>query len=344
VERGVSTIGGARQLEMVKLNGRGTKIMIWLYFVTLSALAIWSLDEVRTAWPTFVGLALFAVVSLALSLDSGETLSPVATAVTVLTWPVVAVLLSWQLFSGGGFSQWFLGAGTATLFLVSLRGRILWAWFGFVLMSSVILVWGATTDIGVMTAGLLVAKQAPILVVGTLFAIGLRRTGASIQNLSTETSARSAIEAADVAATLERNRRLSELDAFATPLLTLLVSGTELTDRDRREFAVAEAELRDGLRARTLSVPPIVEAARAARRRGVDVVLLDDSDPDSLAPHDLAVVIDQVEQTLRDTDEGRVVARLLPADRDGVATVLVDSRDGATTAVIPASAEPARTQ
>lgn len=337
----MTVVEAARQLDMIKLTGAGARIMTWLYFVTLTVLAVWSLDEVRTTWPTLVGIALFAIVCVVLTVDTGERLSLSTTVITAATWPVVALLISWQLTAGGSFSQWYLGAGTATLFFVSLRGRVGWAWIGFALLSAAIVLWGATTTVGAGTALLLVAKQFPILVVGTLFAIGLQRTSASIQQLTAETSARAAIEAADVAATAERNRRLSELDAFATPLLTLLVSEDPLTEFDRREFAVAEAELRDGLRARSLSVPPVVEAARQARRRGVDVVLLDDSDPVRLAPEDLDSVIAQVGDALAQSRDGRIVARLLPPDREGVATLLIEGSSGARTEVIEAVGHPA---
>lgn len=327
----------ARQLEMIKLNGRGAHVMMWLYFATLTVLAIWSLNEVRTAWPTVAAIGLFAAVCVVLTLDPQEKVSLRTTLVVIAVWPIVAALVSWQLESGGGFSQWYLGAGTAALFYISLRGRPVWAWIGFVLLSAVIVIWGATTAVGAGTALLLTAKQFPILVVGTLFAIGLERTAASIQQLTAETSARAAIEAADVAATAERNTRLAELDAFATPLLTLLVSGAELTEEDRREFAVAEAELRDGLRARSLSVPPIIEAARQARRRGVDVVLLDDSDPAAVRPEDLELVITRISAALSEAHDGRVVARLLPPGREGVATLLVDGSTGSRNEVVGAA-------
>ncbi len=301
--------------------------MTWAYFVTLTVLALWSLGEVRSPGPTLAALALFAAVCAVVTVDSGSTLSLWATVITVSVWPAVALVVSWQLTIGGGFSQWFLGAATATLFFVCLRGRIGWAWVGFALVAVVTLIWGATTTIGIGTAALLMAKQFPILVAGTLFALGLRRTGASIQHLTAEASARAATEAADVAATAERGRRLAELDAFATPLLSLLVSGAQLTDGDRREFAVAEAELRDGLRARSLAVAPVIVAARGARRRGVDVVLLDDSDPARVDARDLENVVAQLCTALDSAVDGRVVARLLPPGREAVATLLVESGD-----------------
>lgn len=330
----MSGAGLTAPLQMIRLNGRGAHAMVGLYFVTLALLAIWSLDEVRGVWPTIVALALFAGVCILLTIDSSEVLSMPTTLVAVAAWPVIALMVSWQLEFGGGFSQWYLGAGTATLFFLSLRGRVGWAWIGFAALTAVILAWGATTEMGIGAAALLVGKQFPILVVGTLFALGLRRTAASIQRLTEETNARAAIEAADVAATVERNHRLAELDAFATPLLTLLVRGKELTEADRREFAVAEAELRDGLRARRLSVPPVMDAARRARRRGIDVVLLDDSDPGTVTPDDLDAVTTRLCSALESAQDGRIVARLLPPGREGVATLLVESSADASTAVI----------
>jgi hypothetical protein len=298
--------------------------MGWLYFATIATLALWSLNEVRTPWPTVLGLGLFAIVCAVVTLDTNRALSRAATLLTVAVWPAVTALISWQLLMAGSFGHWFLGAGTASFFFISLRGRIAWAWVGFAAIAAITIVWGLTTEFGVGTAVLLVGKQFPILVVGTLFAIGLRRTTASVQQLTAETSARAASEAAEAAATAERDRRLAELDAFATPLLTLLVSGKELTADDRREFAVAEAELRDGLRARSLSVPSVVDAARQARRRGVDVLLLDDSDPGAVHPDDLNAVITQVSEAIADSTDGRVVARLLPPGRDAIATLVVD--------------------
>ncbi|MDP3208914.1 MAG: hypothetical protein Q8M65_07180 [Rhodoglobus sp.] len=318
----------ASQPAMIELTGRGPTTMVWLYFATISILALWSLSEVRSPLPTVVGLALFAVVCVVLSTDRSATMSLRTTLVTITILPVIAAPVSWQILEPGGFAQWYMGSGTACLFYVSLRGRIGWAWAGFALLASIMLLWGLTTDF-MAGAAFLVAKQFPILVAGTLFAIGLRNTSESIQQVTAETSARAATEAGDVAATAERKHRLAELDAFATPLLALLVSDRPLTDDDRRDFSIAEAELRDDLRARSLSVPTVVAAARLARRRGVDVVLLDDSDPETLHPDDLGAVIARVTGALDDATDGRVVARLLPPGREGVATLLVEGSSSA---------------
>lgn len=312
------------QLELVRLTGAGARVMIWAYYATMTVLALWSINDVMSPWPTVVGLALFAVVCVVLSLDTADVLTLPSTLFVVIIWPLIALLVSWQLEVPGGHAQWFFGAGTVSLFFIGLRGRGGWAWIGFAALSAVIVLWGATTDVGVPVALMLVAKQLPFPIIATLFAMALRRTGASILRLTAEASARASSEAADLATTAERNRGLSELDTLATPLMTRIVDGTALTAEDRLEFAVAEAGLRDTLRARALSVPAIIAAARQARRRGVDVVLLDDSDPSKVNSADLEAVIAKVSEALAESKDGRIVARLLPPGRRDVATLLVD--------------------
>ncbi len=323
--------------RLVPLSGRGATALVWIYFATMAILAVWSIGDVRSPWPTIASLLLFGLTCFAVTTDPAETLGRAATGLVVITWPVIALVISWQLIEGGGYAQWFLGAGTTSYFYLALRGRIGLAWVGFVALSVVILIWGATTPAGPLAALLLVGKQAPVLLVGTLFAVGMRRTGADIQRITDEESARASAEAAAAATSVERQRRLAELDAAATPLLTRLVSGAPLTDEDRREFAVVEAELRDGLRARTLTAPSVVEAVRAARRRGVDVVLLDDSDPELVAPTDLETAITRVADTVREISHGRIVARLLPPGRGEVATILVETPERTHRESVPSS-------
>ena len=75
-------------------------------------------------------------------------------------------------------------------------------------------------------------------------------------------------EAAGLAAATEREQRLQELGEFATPLLEQLASGAPIAADDRVEFAVAEAEVRDSVRARGLRLPEVIEAARSCASAG----------------------------------------------------------------------------
>jgi hypothetical protein len=109
-----------------------------------------------------------------------------------------------------------------------------------------------------------------------------------------------------------------------TPLLEKLVDGSEIQPQSRIDFAIAAAELRDGLRARSLSTPRVLEAARDARRLGIEVTLLDDSDPSTLSPGDLERAESATVAALRAARDGQVTARLLPPGRDNIATVVTD--------------------
>lgn len=319
----VTAAGRSRRLEMVQLTGRGARVVIWAYFATVTALAIWTIEGVTDPWPTLLSVLIYAAVCVALSVDTADRLSLSVTIFVLVSGPFMSLIVSWNLLYGG-YTQWYFGASTVALFYVCLRGRIALAWVGYAVLSATILIWGTTTDIGLTNAIVLVARQVPILIVGTLFATGLRRTGDDIERVTTAASVGAVAEAAATAARTERDNRLEQLGGFATSLLERLASGAPIAPQDRIEFAVAEAEVRDSVRARALRLPGVVEAARGARRRGVEVVLLDDSAPEGHDDEALARVATALAGALDGATDGRVTARLLPVGRDTVATIVVD--------------------
>ena len=307
---------------LTNLTGWGTRAVMWLYFVTIAALALSTTGGIREPWRVIIAIALFAVLTLAATLDGGDRLSLPVTLLAVVVGPINALLLAWQL-PYVGYNSWFVGAGTTTLFLLCLRGRIAYAWIGFGVLSAVILVWGATSFVTVAGAGTMLARQGLVVVVGTMFALGLRRTIREIDTLTAAATERAATEAARLAETTERARRHAELAETVAPLLERIASGAPISVDDRRDFAIAEAELRDSLRARGLRTPVVIDAVRSARRRGVDVVLLDDSNAET--PDDqLEAFAQLVADTLHDSIDGRVTARLLPAGRPVLGTVVAD--------------------
>ncbi len=296
---------------------------MWLFFATSAALALRNLDDVRSPWPTLACLGFLAVVGVALTFDSGDRLSLPVTVLTMSFGPVAVVAISWQVITGG-YSQWYFGAAAVALFFVALRGRIILAWVGFALTAIAFAVWGATTETGIWAALGLTARQAAIVAMATLFALGLNRTRERIARLARRTSARATAEAANRAKAAERSERLAALDEFATSMLARLADGGELSDTDRKELAVAEAALRDGLRARALNVPIVAKAARQARHRGVSVTLLDDSAPGDVSPEALERAVEATVEALHEAVDGQVTARLLPPGRELIATIITD--------------------
>lgn len=316
----------ARRLEMIELTGWGARVIIWTYFATMATLACWNIGDVREPWPTFLGVVVFGLACLALTLDTGDRLSLRVSVFVIVSGVAICLIVSWQLIELG-YSQWFVGSATVALFYMSLRGRIALSWLGFALICLVTLLWGATVPGRFDDAVLVLSRQLPVLIVGTLFATGLRRTGDEIRRLTTEGTLRAGAEAATIATAREREERLLALGEFATSMLEKLASGAAITPADRLEYALAEAELRDGLRAPSLVLPDVSAAARSARRRGVEVVLLDDSDPSLLGPGDLARAASRISALINASRGGRVTARLLPPGRGTIATIVVDGAE-----------------
>jgi hypothetical protein len=308
---------------MIELTGWGSRVIIWTYFATMATLAYWTIGDVRNPWPTLAAVLLYGLACLALTLDTADQLSLPVSVFVIAVGVAICLLVSWELLDLG-YSQWFVGSATVALFYMSLRGRIALAWLGFALICVATIIWGLTVDYRIDDAVLVLSRQLPVLIVGTLFAVGLRRTGDEIRRLTTEGTLRAGAEAATIATAREREDRLLALGEFATSMLEKLASGAPIAPADRLEYALAEAELRDGLRAPSLVLPDVSAAARSARRRGVEVVLLDDSDPSLLGPGDLARAASRIAARINASKSGRVTARLLPPGRGTIATIVVD--------------------
>ncbi|CAN7170372.1 hypothetical protein LJR045_000302 [Microbacterium sp. LjRoot45] len=150
---------------------------------------------------------------------------------------------------------------------------------------------------------------------------------------------------AELRALQEQERLLADLRmrnsisaSGAHHVLERVVQTRTLTPELEREVRMAEAALRDHLRCPRLSEPGLTAEIRAARRRGVEVLLLGEGDTDrETIGRPLASAL---EQRLRTTDAGdRVTIRLLPEDDDAEVSVVVDSdRDAAS----PFATEPLR--
>lgn len=128
----------------------------------------------------------------------------------------------------------------------------------------------------------------------------------------------------------EESRRLmtdslASVTARVRPLLERVASEAPLTALDGVEAGLVEAELRDELRAPFFTGTVVVGAARDARRRGVDVVLIDDGGRD-IDPVAAESVVDQVVGFLRECMHGRAVVRILPPGRGLLATLVSDDR------------------
>ena len=145
---------------------------------------------------------------------------------------------------------------------------------------------------------------------------------------------------AEEQARLERELQVSINSAMAVKLADVSVRarGTLEALRDEEvspeiamEARLLEAELRDEIRASFFTGTAVVEAARRARGRGVEVLLLDDrgdgegweSKENEAQLHEL--IVSRATAALDEAVAGRVVVRVCPAGRRWAATIFTDA-------------------
>ncbi len=232
---------------------------------------------------------------------------------------------------------WFVSASAFLLLALALRGRVVTAVAGVAVLVTVVTLAGAVA--GAPAATVLQVIARPLILVALAVALMgvVERLQRHIRALHRRTLAATERRAWDEAARAELSRRADDLDADVVPLLRRIGEGTALSDADRGRCASLEGRLRDEYRAGILVREPLAEAARAARARGVDVVLLDDT-ATPLADDEADALVRWMAAEVM-TARHRVVGRVLPEGREAAATVTVD---GTTTrfrgsAALPAS-------
>jgi hypothetical protein len=225
--------------------------------------------------------------------------------------------------SAAPFAHWHLGAITLILVVLGLRGHIGWAWLGYAGLAALAVGWAVATDQSVLTGVNLVSRHAGTLLAGTLFVVGMHRTERALWVLTAHDIARATRDATTVAALGEREAELMRVNALAQPTLRRLAEPRPLTDDERAQCLLIEAGLRDAIRGRALFVEPVIGAVTAARQRGVEVTMLDDSA--DTPPDALPALARTVAEVLESVDTGRVTIRVLPAGRPDVATLVIES-------------------
>jgi len=269
-----------------------------------------------------VGLSCYLVTHPHPALGVPRTTIIVATApVTALVWlQPFPSLPSTQLW-GWQFAGNLMG-------LLAARGAMLPALGGALGQVAVLAVWviraGAVPT--VLEVAALAQGVLPVLV-GVVWNMLLTRSlrAAEHSDAVAEEAVRQT-RAAEAAA--ERGLALlAEAGARARPVLERLAAGEGGPDV-ARDARVAEADIRDLIRATRLVVPPLDGACRTARESGVAVLLLDDGDEGALP----ARVLEEVAALVRSASVAAtrsITIRALPSGRRDLLTFLADGVDGA---------------
>ncbi|MBF6212611.1 hypothetical protein IU433_19395 [Nocardia puris] len=249
-----------------------------------------------------------------------------ATVFVMAAGPAATALTTTRIDADWTKPLWSAFASSYVLAVLVLRGRLGAAWVGMAGVAAVVAGVGMTAGVA---GRVLLGTMVPIATVAgvSVCAAIMRPTQRSLRLLREEATMRAAAEATMAAENGERDRQLARLDKVARPILERIADGAELTSAEREQCRLLEAELRDGLRAPQLVTDELSAAARGARSRGVEVVLLDDGGFAGVPRWVRQNVIDAATKELDAANAGSVTVRVLPMGRRIVATVLANAPD-----------------
>ena len=266
--------------------------------------------------PVIAGLLAIGLAALALLKRWPAHRMPArAAALVVAITGGANVLVLFQIDSAGwpGYTSWCIGAGTTLCCGLIARERPRQAWAGLVLTLTVIGIWTLSTGRNPVNIFALGSGQFSTLLIWHLTArisIGITaRTAASEAAGAEITAQRRAHRESE---TLMR-QAMTTVRQRVEPLLTAITEGAPITAGMRTRARMLEAELRDERRAPFFTGTRVIESARAARTRGIDVILLDDRGTSGgLTDDTQKAIINQAARALDDARQGQVVIRLLP--------------------------------
>lgn len=246
---------------------------------------------------------------------------------TVVVIAAVNFLVLPQIITTGwpGYASWCTGAGSDLSRGLLMRGRPVYAWAGS----------AATT---LATAYWVISTGRPLLMIFT-YMLGHYFTLVSwhgVAHLSTRATTQIAATQRETARLQAQQRAHEETDRImtsrmasvrqrVTPLLTQIADGKAPTPKLCSQAYLLEAELRDEIRAPFFTGTSIVTSAQAARRRGTEVILLDDSGDNTTIDDQVRTnAVNYVTKFLNITQSNRVVIRLNPPRRPTLLTIVTD--------------------
>lgn len=324
-------VGGAAP-EAAGTDGWGLRtrerIIGTLFLVTQTAVAAGAAAQSGDRGGGAVSLAMLMILVVLTSV-----LARARTAVSRTTAGVVVALLCGSVAFGligipvpiTYGSAWFVTAAAFVLVFLTLRDRGGHAAAGAGILLVLITLDAIARRADVAQVLGIGTRVATVVGLSVVFVEVLRRLRRSADAQAERRVASARRTAWDIAAHAELVAHLTEVERSARPLLERVVRAGAISEADRAEARAAEGRLRDAYRAGRLHGHGIADAAKEARLRGVDVVLLDDGGAADPAGAWMPGLADLVRERLS-TAEHRVVVRVLPPGRAVLAHVVADGR------------------
>jgi hypothetical protein len=304
------------------------RVLAVVFLLVQLALAANAAENSTTPWLSLLTLAGVWLSAVSLGWRSIRRPSLRRSAVTVALVTATSGLIL-PLAAPGSMNywdSWYLTSCALVLFALALRGRIVVAAAGLLSVAAITAVAAANGYYAGAALAVSLARPVAIITVGGLFALAIALYRGKIRAQRAESLRIAQLEAYESATRLELQEGARQLEAQIGPMLERLEelsqAGVMLTSAEARECTALEGMLRDRYRGGRLATEPVISAAMAARRRGIDVVLLDDAACTELPQHELDALLEWMAGLLAEAHGGPVVGRILPLDRDGIASVV----------------------
>lgn len=280
--------------------------------------------------PDLTLLALVAGAQLVLVLRRDRLSTPLTAVICGATVVTAAIGLASLPpgTDGSSYAAWFLGAIAFDLLGLTLVGRYGAAWITMLVVVVLAIAWSVLAGPGAPAGAGLVVRHVGTLLVGTALAASLRRSAALSDVARTTERARRAEERAAQASTVARRAAVERVLGRVGPTLQGIADGRAQTDEDRRELLVLEGSLRDQIRTPDLVLGRLRESVDAARRRGVNVLLMDEAGAGHGAAR--AAASEWLAERLDEVTAGGFVGRLRDLD-GGLRVSVVAGRTGRAT-------------
>ncbi len=311
--------------------------LVWLMVgvhVLVGLLA--SLDatqQVNETTPVALGLAVIAT-TIALWRAGERRISNLGAILVVVCLTVISQLVQVPMpdARGLGYASWHGPVLMVLLITVLVRGRRAIAWVGLGVFVVQALVWTYGQEQGAYLFLDIVFGPLLWMVLATLVMRGVRSIGEQLVRVRSASRQTTQAMAESFSNLVLREVWLAELRAQIGPLVQKLADPAHQLSADERDACrVLEGRLRDALRAGNLVSHGVSDAIQDARGRGVEVVLVDNRGsrlPETVRRETLR----QLEQLVRTSTGGRIVARTAPEGYTDVVTILrVDAERNLTT-------------
>jgi hypothetical protein len=261
--------------------------------------------------PEVVALALVAYLAVLIpTITVGETraIAKWLAWTNLLVCAAIPLAINSQLDAAhlGDYATWYvLGVGTI-LGATAVRGRRRIAWMGLLILVAEIAAWGGVASLA--STGL--PGVLSLIVTGHAVSLGVERAVKATRELNDKTIQTVASAAAAEAASQVRSRLADQTLKSAVPALNLIAAlGGRLNESQRREALLLEAALRDEIRGATLLNEQVRSAIKAARQRGVEVLVLDEGGLDDLGDLERNEILNRAAASFANVSAGRLTIR-----------------------------------